>query len=146
MKEGEWKRGGRCTYNQLSLHGLLLLGVLTLNSNSVLDSSTGLSGQGTKVTSASTTSGGGHLVVGSVSLSILNKRDRREGTRRDTDLVASVCELASSNGTNVVWAWLAASGIAGTRCRADVSYSATTRRLGGNGQGWAGGDEGARLT
>lgn len=67
----EWEEKGRikermvnvgkgCTYKVLSLLGISLSGVLTLKSKSVLDSSSSISGSGTKVPSASATSGG-HL-------------------------------------------------------------------------------------
>ena len=67
----EWEEKGRikermvnvgkgCTYKVLSLLGISLSGVLTLKSKSVLDSSSSISGSGTKVPSASAASGG-HL-------------------------------------------------------------------------------------
>jgi hypothetical protein len=93
------------------LLGLPLSGVLTVKSKSVLDDGMGLLGAGTKVADASAT-GGGHLVDSSVSAPSADKGEEERGGR-DTYLFASICELASPGGAEIVWALLTSGGFAG---------------------------------
>lgn len=90
-----WGEGQRYTYNPLSLLGLPLLGVLTLKSERILDSSSSLSGSGTNIASASAAGGDCHLVW-LVSLSSLDKQEGKGKERHDeplrVDLRAHVLE------------------------------------------------------